>query len=67
MSTYAARVAGASVHADPRIVLLERAAARLRLVYSADLTLDQAIDGLADAFAAVRPCPCEHATGRVQR
>jgi hypothetical protein len=40
---------------DPRLVLLERAAARLQLVNSADMSLDEAIDGLLEAIDQLRP------------
>jgi hypothetical protein len=35
---------------DPRLVFLERAAARLQLVNSADMSLDEAMEGLLEAF-----------------
>jgi hypothetical protein len=40
---------------DPRLVFLERAAARLQLVNSADMTLDEAIEGLLEAIEELRP------------
>jgi hypothetical protein len=45
-------------YADPGIVFLARAAARDRLVASGDMTLDEAIDGLSQAFERLRPCAC---------
>jgi hypothetical protein len=39
---------------DPRLVFLERAAARLQLVNSADMTLDEAIEGLLEAIDLLR-------------
>jgi hypothetical protein len=44
-------IGGAPVFApaDLRLVFLERAAARLRLVKSADMTLDAAVAGLVEA------------------
>jgi hypothetical protein len=39
---------------DPRLVFLERAAARLQLVNSADMTLDEAIAGLREALEQMR-------------
>jgi hypothetical protein len=35
---------------DPRLIFLHRAAARLTLVYSADMTLEEAIGGLVEPF-----------------
>jgi len=40
---------------DPRLVFLERAAARLQLFYSCDMTLDEAIEGLFEAIDQLRP------------
>jgi hypothetical protein len=40
---------------DLRLVLLERAAARLQLVYSGELGLDEAIDGLVEVLDQLRP------------
>jgi hypothetical protein len=45
---------------DPRYLFLIRASARLRLVESRDLTLDEAINGLIDAFRELRPCHARH-------
>jgi hypothetical protein len=42
---------------DPRLVLLERAAARLQLVNSADMSLDEAIEGLLEAIDRLRLRP----------
>jgi hypothetical protein len=59
----------AGYHLDPRYLFLVRAAARLQLVESYDMTLDEAINGLVDAmlFDFIGLCPCELATGRRQR
>jgi hypothetical protein len=54
--------ATASAPADLRLVFLERAAARLRLVKSADMTLDDAVAGLVEAVEELIGrrllCPC---------
>jgi hypothetical protein len=42
--------------ADPRLVFLERAAARLRLVKSCDMPLDDAVHGLVEAFEDIVGC-----------
>jgi hypothetical protein len=39
---------------DLRLIFLERAAARLQLFYSCDLTLDEAIEGLLEAIELLR-------------
>jgi hypothetical protein len=48
--------------ADPRLVFLERAAARLRLVKSCDVPLDDAVAGLVEAVEDIIGrrllCPC---------
>ena len=43
---------------DPRAVFLLRAAARYELFAAGEMELDEAIDGLADAFDVLRPCTC---------
>jgi hypothetical protein len=54
--------APASALADLRLVFLERAAARLRLVKSADMALDDAVAGLVEAVEDIIGrrllCPC---------
>jgi len=45
--------------ANPGEVFLARAAARDRLFQSGDMDLDEAIDGLLDVLAQLRPCPCQ--------
>jgi hypothetical protein len=49
---------------DPRLVFLERAAARLLLVKAGEMDLDEAIDGLVDAFDELtgRHCTCAQQT-----
>ena len=49
---------------DPRLVFLERAAARLLLVEAGEIELDEAIDGLVDAFDEMtgRQCTCARET-----
>lgn len=54
----ARKAARATRYADPRMVFLARAAARSRLVASGDMTLDEAIEGLVQAFEGLRPCAC---------
>jgi hypothetical protein len=47
---------------DPSLVLLHRAAARLRLVEAGDMTVEEAIGGLIEAFREIAPgitCRCE--------
>ena len=44
--------------ADPCEVFLAGAAARYRLFQSGDMDLDEAIDGLLDVLARLRPCAC---------
>jgi hypothetical protein len=43
---------------DPRLVFLARAGARHTLVISGAMTLDDAFDGLIDAFDEIAPCRC---------
>jgi hypothetical protein len=43
---------------DPRLVFLARAGARHTLVISGAMTLDEAFDGLSDAFDDIAPCRC---------
>ena len=49
---------------DPRLVFLERAAARVLLVEAGEIDLDEAIDGLVDAFDELtgRQCTCAKET-----
>jgi hypothetical protein len=48
---------------DPRLVFLERAAARLLLLDACLMELDEAFDGLAFAFRElVAPCLCDRET-----
>ena len=55
--------------ADPRIVFLERASARLRLVKACDMTPLEAIEGLVPAFEEIigRRMLCECALDIVRR
>jgi hypothetical protein len=43
---------------DPRLVFLQRAAARLLLVEAGEIDIDDAITDLADAFHWLVPCTC---------
>jgi hypothetical protein len=43
---------------DARLSFLQRAHARLILVEAGEMDLDEAIDGLVDAFHQIRPCAC---------
>jgi hypothetical protein len=56
---------------DPRLVFLERAAARLRLFESADMDLTEAIAGLREAFEEIIGhrllCPCVRLTAPLQQ
>ena len=54
---------------DLRIVFLERAAARLRLFNSADMTIDEAIGGLIEPFEEIigRRMLCDCAREMVER
>jgi hypothetical protein len=43
---------------DPRLVWLDRAAIAHVLVGAGEITLDEAFEGLAPGFDALRPCAC---------
>jgi hypothetical protein len=44
---------------DMREVFLARAGARARLFMAGLMSIDEAVDGLLDAYARLRPCACD--------
>jgi hypothetical protein len=49
----------AVVKVDPRLAFLARAAARFELVKAGEMQLDDAFDGLIEAFTHLVTCSCE--------